>query len=274
MIRKVAIIGAGDYGEVLIQALATEEERARGVEVVATHRRGERREELAEKYGIPVLADNLEACTDADMIYPVVRPEQMAELMEQIGPSVGDDQIVATGAASLRLSLYRPYLPSKCTLAWVFPTPFIRIKAGFLAIHAEPGTDPDKIEDLKEYWSRFCEEVVVIGEEAMDSFVILHASSYPFLAPLVKALIEFGQENGFSPKLSRKIVLSTFRSTGRMMEEMGFTAEMLGQLAIEAAVPGSLSAAGLAVLEKSNAEGIFARMLIAARDQAERHRGG
>lgn len=273
MIRKVAIIGAGHYGEVLIQALATEDERSRGVEVVATHRRAERREELEERYGIEVLADNLEACADADMIYPVVRPEQMAELMRQIGPSIRDEQIVATGAASLRLSLYRPYLPSECTLAWVFPTPFIRIKVGFLAIHAEPDTDPAKIQELKEYWSRFCEEVVVIGEEAIDSFVILHASSYPFLAPLVKAMIEFGQENGFSPELSQKIVLSTFRSAGRLMDEAGYSSETLEELMKEAAVPGSLSAAGLAVLEQANAESIITQTLVAAREQAERHRG-
>ncbi len=272
MIRKVAIIGAGRYGEELIRVLATEEERARGVQVVASHRRAERRAELEGRYGIPVLADNLEACTDADLIYPVVKPDQMTGLMEQIGPTVRDDQIVATGASSLRLSLYRPYLPSRCTLVWVFPTPFIRIKAGFLAIHAEPGTDPVRIRDLEEYWSRFCEEVVVIDEDAMDSFVILHACSYPFLAPLAKALIEFGQENGFSPELSRKIVLSTFRSSGRMMEEMGFTSEMLGQLMIDAAIPGSLSAAGLAVLKGSNVEDTFARMLAAAREQAEKHR--
>ena len=110
IIKRIAILGAGRYSELLLDVMASEEEKARGVEVVATHRRAERRAEVSERFGIRVLASNREACEGADMIIPLVRPEQMAALMEEVGPVIGEGQIVATGAASIPLSWYRQFL--------------------------------------------------------------------------------------------------------------------------------------------------------------------
>ena len=67
-IRRIATLGAGRYSELLLEVMASEEEKARGVEVVATHRRVERRAEVSERFGIRVLASSREACEGADMI--------------------------------------------------------------------------------------------------------------------------------------------------------------------------------------------------------------
>ena len=74
-----------------MEVMASEEEKARGVEVVATHRRAERRAEVSERFGIRALASNREACEGADMIIPLVRPEQMAALMEEVGPVIREE---------------------------------------------------------------------------------------------------------------------------------------------------------------------------------------
>ena len=133
-IKRIAILGAGRYSELVLKVMASEEEKARGVEVVATHRRAERRVEVSERFGIRVLASNREACEGADMIIPLVRPEQMAALMEEVGPMIGKDQIVATGAASIPLSWYRQFLKAPCTLAWVFTPVFMGSGEGYIAM--------------------------------------------------------------------------------------------------------------------------------------------
>ena len=274
MIKRVAVLGAGRYGEVLLKEMTSAEEQARGIEVVATHRRADRRAELQEKYGIPVLADNQEACRDADMIYPVVRPEQMADLLTEIGPSVQDHQILATGAAALALPFYRQFLPSKCALAWVFPTFFITIRAGFLAIHPEPGIDIDKLAALKEYWSRFCDEVLILGEEVLDTFTILHACGPFFLFPVIKAMIHFGELGGFSREVAQRIVLNTLKATAQRLSDIECSPERLDRLMADVSVPGSLTGAGLGVMKEKDVEGTFAQVEGAALKQAERKRGG
>ena len=272
MIRRVAIIGAGGFGEVMLAAMTGPEERAQEVELVASHRRPERRAELQEKYGITVYADNWEACEGADVIYPVVRPDQMGTLMKEIGPGIGDGQIVAAGAASLPLSYYRRYLSSKCTLAWVFPTSYMSLRLGYLALCPEPGSDPERIRDLESYWGHYCEHVITIREEAMDTFVLLHAAGQTFIWPVLKAFVEFGSANGFTSAEAQAITLSTLESMARCLKTQDASPIALEGMMEEYSVPRSLTESGIAVLRRNYVESIYAQTLEAGMTQARVNR--
>ena len=272
MIRRIAIIGAGAFGEIMLEAMTGPEERDRGVEVVASHRRAERRAELRERYGITVYADNRDACKGADVVYPLVRPDQMRDLMEEIGPTIGNGQIVAPGAAALPLSFYRKRLASSCTLAWVFPTAFMLHRGGYLAICPEPGSDPERIREMETYWGRFCEKVIKVSEGAMDTFVLLHASGQVFLWPVLKAFVEFGSANGFSRQEAQAITLSTLESMGRWVGEKDPSPMGLELLMDEVSVPGSMTAAGLSVLRRNYVESLYTQTLEAGLTQASVNR--
>ena len=253
-------------------AMTGPEERDQGVELVASHRRPERRAELQEKYGITVYADNREACEGADVIYPVVRPGQMGVLMEEIGPGIGDGQIVAAGAASLPLSFYRRYLSSNCTLTWVFPTSYMSLRLGYLAICPEPGSDPERIQDLESYWGRFCEHIITIREEAMDTFVLLHAAGQTFIWPVLKAFVEFGAANGFTMKESQAITLSTLESMARCLKTQDASPIGLEGMMEEYSVPASMTESGLAVLRRNYVESLYAQTLETGMTQARVNR--
>ena len=272
MIRRVAIIGAGRFAEVMLDVMTTPEERQTGVEVVASHRRPDRRAELQSRYNITVYSDNREACRTADVIYPLVRPTQMATLMREIGPIITDDQIVAAGAASLPMSFYRRFLPSGCTLSWVFPTPFMRHRSGFLALCPESGSNPDHIADLKAYWGRFCDQIITINERAMDTFVLLHAAGLTFLWPIMKAYVEFGAANGLTREQAQAITLSTFVNGGHWMEQNDSSPMGIESMMEEFAVPGSLTAAGLSVLRRNYVESLYAQTLESGMAQARVNR--
>ena len=256
----------------MLAAMTGPMERAQGVEIVASHRRPERRAELKEKYGITVYADNREACEGADVICPIVRPDQMGVLMEEIGPAIGEGQIVATGAASLPLAFYRRYLPSKCTLAWVFPTSFMALGRGYLAICPESGSDPERIRDLESYWSRYCEQIITIREEAMDTFVLLHAAGQTFIWPVLKAFVEFGAANGFTGAEAQAIALSTLESMGRCLRTQDVSPIGLEGMMEDYSVPRSLTQSGLAVLRRNYVESIYAQTLEAGMTQARANR--
>ena len=272
MIRRVAIIGAGRFAEVMLDVMTTPEERGSGVEIVASHRRPERRDELQSRYKITTYADNREACNGADVVYPLVRPNQMANLMEEIGPVITDEQTVAAGAATLPMSFYRPFLPSRCTLSWVFPTPFMRQRSGFLALCPEPGSNPDRIADLKAYWGRFCEQIITIDERAMDTFVLLHAAGLTFLWPIMKAYVEFGTANGFTREEAQAITMSTFVNGGHWMERNDASPMGIERMIEEFSVPQSLTAAGLTVLRRNFVESLYAQTLEAGQTQARVNR--
>ena len=273
-IKRIAILGAGLYSEILLEVMTSDDERARGVEVVATHRRAERRAEVVERFGIRVLESNREACEGADMVIPLVRPEQMAELMEEVGPVIRADQILATGAASLPLSWYRKYLNTPCTLAWVFTPVFMGKGEGYIGMAFEPGVTEDRMEDLKEYWGRFGNEIMVVEDGNQDAFTVLQACSQFFLYPVVKAMVGYGRGEGLPVEVAKAASLAALRCASRELEGVDCTPEGLEKFMDYARVPGNMTFAGIKALEGRGVEDAFREGLVAAQRQSEANRSG
>ena len=273
-IKRIAILGAGLYSEILLEVMTSDKERERGVEVIATHRRAERRAEVAERFGIRVLESNREACEGADMVIPLVRPEQMGVLMEEVGPVIEEAQIVATGAASLPLSWYRRYLKAPCALAWVFTPVFMGKGEGYIGMAFEPGTSEERIEELKDYWGRFGNEIMVIEDGQQDAFTVLQACSQFFLCPLVKAMVGYGREAGLPVEVAKAASLAVLRCAAKKLEDSDCTPEGLESLLDYARVPGNMTFEGIKVLERRGVEAAFKECLIAAQWQSEENRAG
>ena len=273
-IKQIAILGAGRHSALLLQVMASEVEKERGVEVVATHRRVERREEVSERFGVRVLASNREACEGADMIIPLVRPEQMGGLMEEVGPVIRENQIVATGAASIPLPWYRQYLKAPCTLAWVFTPVFMGSGEGYIAMTFEPGAAVKHVEALKEYWGRFGNEIMVVEDGKQDAFTVLQACSQFFLFPVVKAMVAHGMEAGLSVADAQAVSLAALRCTSRVLETEDCTTEGIEKMLDYARVPGNMTFEGIKALERGGVESAYRECLEAAQRQSEVNRPG
>ena len=273
-IKRIAILGAGLYSEILLEAMTSEKERARGVEVIATHRRAERRGEVAERFGIRMLESNRKACEGMDMVVPLVRPEQMAVLMEEVGPVIGAEQIVATGAASLPLSWYRKYLEATCTLAWVFTPVFMGKGEGYIGMAFESTATEGRVEDLKEYWGRFGNELMVVEDGNQDAFTVLQACSQFFIYPVVKAMVGYGRGAGLPVEAAKAASLAALRCASRELQDVDCTPEGLEGLMDYARVPGNMTYEGIKTLERRGVEDAFRECLIAAQRQSETNRSG
>ncbi|MEE9199362.1 MAG: pyrroline-5-carboxylate reductase dimerization domain-containing protein, partial [Dehalococcoidia bacterium] len=102
--------------------------------------------------------------------------------------------------------------------------------------------------------------------------VILHACGQLYLYPVIKAMIGFGEENGFSRGQAQAIVLSTLRSTAQALSGVECSPEWMDDRMAHASLPGSLTGAGLGVLKEQDVEGVYGRVGLAALEQARRHR--
>ena len=80
---QTAILGAGVMGETLLSGLVRAGRRVD--HLLVGEKRPERARELEERYGVAVVG-NVEAATKADTVAIVVKPQDMAELLDEIGP--------------------------------------------------------------------------------------------------------------------------------------------------------------------------------------------
>ena len=101
--KRVAVLGAGKMGGILLKALL-EKGTALPKATFATVHHEDRARALAEKLGVSVGTDNLAAVRNADIIFVCVKPQVVQEVMEQIRPNVSSKQLIISVAASVPTS--------------------------------------------------------------------------------------------------------------------------------------------------------------------------
>src|SRR6478672_3313529 len=98
--KKLAVLGAGKLGGILLRAFLKQ-----GLfvpnRVIATVKHAEKAAALAKELGIAVTTDNREAVKGADIVLLTVKPQAVAEVLEEIAPEIGVDTLVVSVAASV-----------------------------------------------------------------------------------------------------------------------------------------------------------------------------
>src|SRR5437016_14590336 len=115
--KRVAVLGAGKIGGILLKALL-EKGFLTPQATVATVQHEERARALEKKLNVPVSTDNAAAVRGADIIFVCVKPQVVQEVMEQIRPNISNKQLIISVAASV--------LPSKIEKALGGEVPVLR----------------------------------------------------------------------------------------------------------------------------------------------------
>src|SRR4029077_20789207 len=96
--KKLAGIGAGKLGGSLLRAFLKQglfvSNRA-----TATVNHAERAAALAKELGSAVTTDNREAVKGADIVLLTIKPQTVAEVLQEITPEIGPDTLVVSVAA-------------------------------------------------------------------------------------------------------------------------------------------------------------------------------
>ena len=87
--KQTAVIGAGVMGETLLSGLVRAGRRVD--QLLVGEKRPSRADELVERYGVAVVS-NVEAATKADTVALVVKPQDMAEVLDEIAGSLRPGQ--------------------------------------------------------------------------------------------------------------------------------------------------------------------------------------
>src|SRR5215471_18454138 len=97
--KKLAVLGTGKLGGILLRAYLKQGLFVSS-RVTSTVRHRGRAAVLAKELGIRVTTDNREAVKGADIILLTVKPQTVAEVLQQIAPEITTDALVVSVAAS------------------------------------------------------------------------------------------------------------------------------------------------------------------------------
>src|SRR5947207_7087751 len=98
--KKLAVLGAGKLGGILLRAYLKQ-----GLFVsnrlTATVKHAERAAALAKELSIAVTTDNREVVRGADIILLTVKPQTVAEVLQEIATEIGPQTLLVSVAASV-----------------------------------------------------------------------------------------------------------------------------------------------------------------------------
>jgi pyrroline-5-carboxylate reductase len=255
------ILGAGVMGETLLSGLVR---AGRPVSALLVgEKRRERARELEEKYGVSVVS-NLDATKRADTLALVVKPQDMAALLEEIGGEVRPGQLVVSLAAGITTDFLESRLPAGTPVVRVMPNTPALVDEGMAAIAAGSHCDEDHLA-VAERLLGSTGRVLRVPEKQMDAVTAISGSGPAYLFFVVEAMIEAGVHLGLPRATSTELVVQTVVGSAKMLRETGAHPVVLRE---QVTSPGGTTAAALRELEIHKVRAAFLAAMEAARDRS------
>jgi pyrroline-5-carboxylate reductase len=217
--RKVAVLGAGKLGSILIQALIKADLLSRD-NIRATVRHADRAEALKKKLHIPVSTSNVDAVKGADIVFVCVKPQVVSEVMRDIRGQLSPQQLVISVAASVPTSDIEKAIGKKTPVVRAMPNTPCALGAGMTAICAGQFARASDIE-LARSMFEVVGRTVVVDEKHMDAVTGLSASGPAYIYIILESLAEAGVKVGLPRDVATLLAAQTALGAARVVLETG-----------------------------------------------------
>lgn len=217
--KKVAFLGAGKMGGIILQALLKE-----GLllpkSTVATVAHPERAKALSAKLKIKVGTDNLEASKNADIIVIGVKPQVVEDVIQEISSQITPKQLIISVAASVPTSMIEKSLPPDVPVVRAMPNTPCGLGAGMTAVSKGKHAAARDVA-LTCHIFDVVGRTVVVDEKHMDAVTALSASGPAYIYIILESLAEAGVKVGLPRDIATLLAAQTALGAARVVLETG-----------------------------------------------------
>jgi pyrroline-5-carboxylate reductase len=217
--KKVAVLGAGKMGSILLKALL-QKDLLNKKTTTATVAHEDRARALAEKLGIPVGVDNAAAVDKADIIFLCVKPQVVQEVVEQIRPKTHNKQVIISVAASVPTSQIEKALGAEIPVIRAMPNTPCVLGAGMTALCKGRFAGPEHVE-LASALFHVVGRTVTVDEKHMDAVTGLSASGPAYIYIILESLAEAGVKVGLPRDIATLLAAQTTLGAATVVLETG-----------------------------------------------------
>lgn len=258
---SVVIIGAGVMGETLLAGVLRSGRAA--AEVTVVEKRPARAAELAERYGVSVV-DGLDQAADADTIALVVKPQDIATVLGEIGPRLRPGQLVISLAAGITTKAMERDVPEGVAVIRVMPNTPALVGAGMSAISPGRWCEESHLAETEALLSS-TGRVIRVPESQQDAVTAVSGSGPAYVFLVVESMVEAGVHLGLTREIATELAVQTVLGAATMLSETGDHPTLLRERVTS---PGGTTAAALRQLEDHKLRAAFTAAMFAARDHS------
>jgi pyrroline-5-carboxylate reductase len=257
--RTIATVGSGVMAEAMIAGLLRGELVEPG-QVIASHPRADRREELQHQYGIRTTASNTDAVAGADVILLAIKPQMLGRVGREIAPALRRGQLVLSIIAGATTAALTGILGHDQVVRSMPNTP-ARLGRGMTVWYATPATTEEQRGQASALLRALGHELEVDDERfvAMATAVSGTGPTYVFL--VMEALIDAAVHLGFPRHVAHDLVIETLEGSTHFAKQSGDHPAVLRNMVTS---PGGTSAAALHELESGRLRTVLSEAVWAA----------
>lgn len=255
---SIAFVGAGVMAETMVAGLLAEG-WAPG-QIVASHRRAERAEELSGRYGIRVELDNAAAAADAELVVLATKPQSLPHVLPALRGKLQAGAVLLSIVAGAPTRALAEALDHPRVVR-AMPNLPCRIRQGMTVWYATPAIDPDARAKVSALLTVIGRQVEVDDEAHVDRATAVSGTGPAIVAHFVKAYLEAAAYIGEPRGLARETVLATLEGTLAMMRASD---AHVAELIDEVTSPGGTTSRALQVLKNGRFSAVLTESIDAA----------
>jgi len=217
--NKVAILGAGKIGSILLQAFLRDG-LLKTNEVWATVAHAERARLLKDKFKVHVGTNNLEAVREADIVFICVKPQVVTEVVREIRADVNRDQLLISVAASVPTDMIERGLEKDVPVVRAMPNTPCALGAGMTGLCKGQFAQKHHLETATKFFEAVG-RTVVVDEKHMDAVTGLSASGPAYIYIILESLAEAGVKVGLPRDVATLLAAQTTMGAARVVLETG-----------------------------------------------------
>jgi pyrroline-5-carboxylate reductase len=222
---KVAVLGAGKMGGILLQAFLKNNLFGKD-QISGTVQHADRAQALSAQFGVEVGIDNVEAAREADVILLGVKPIQVPALVNLIRPVLNEKKLIVSIAASVKTRSIEDAAGVDLGVIRAMPNTPAMISAGVTALCAGRFCTPEQMAVAMRIFQTVG-RAVVVDEKHMDAVTGLSGSGPAFLYIIIEALAEAGVNVGLPRDVATLLAAQTTLGSARMVLETGYHPALL-----------------------------------------------
>lgn len=248
--KVIGVIGGGNMGGGIIRGIAnagvTNSEN-----IIMSDPSAEKRKELSDSCGIRTTSNNIELCSESDIIFLAVKPFLLAQVVAEIREYVNEDALVISVAAGQTLERVEGLFGRRLHLVRIMPN--LGAVVGESMTGYTPNdlvTDEEKA-DTEELLTAFgkCEE---IKENLMDVITAVSGSAPAYISTIIEAMADAAVLNGMPRAKAYTICEQAMLGTAKYLLETGTSPSALKDMVC---TPGGTSIEAVTVMEKEGIRG-------------------
>jgi pyrroline-5-carboxylate reductase len=252
MVKKIAVIGAGNMGTALLRGIlasgwGTKEN------LVASHPKPAKRAALASALGVAVTESNVAAAREAQIVILAVKPQILESVLEEIRPARRPRMLFISIAAGFPTSRIESALGGSVPVVRAMPNVAAVVRASATVLCAGRHATAEHLADARRIFESIG-LVVELPEYQLDAVTGLSGSGPMYVFQIIEGLSDAGVRVGLSRDVSTALTLQTVLGAARMAQDLKTHPAVLKDSVTS---PGGTAIAALHSLERNRLRAIL-----------------